>query len=68
MRGQCVMKMVLRLLGFVFVAFGTLFALQGSGIVMWPSSSFMLEQRVWVMYGLVIVLLGIGMILFARRR
>lgn len=54
-------------LGMIVTAAGLLFALQGSGAVHWPASSFMLGDRSWIEYGIVIMLMGIALVLTARR-
>ncbi len=54
-------------LGVLVLAAGTLFTLQGAGIVQWPRESFMLGQRDWIERGIVVVLIGLGLILTARR-
>jgi hypothetical protein len=46
---------------------GVLFALQGAGLVRWPAESFMVDTRGWIAYGLVIAVIGIGLMLAARR-
>jgi uncharacterized membrane protein len=61
------MRIVLLIVGFVAFAFGILFTLQGSGIVHWPSDSFMLGQRTWVTYGMIIALAGAAVMLISRR-
>jgi hypothetical protein len=55
------------LLGIVVLAFGTLFTLQGAGVVHWPPQSFMLDQRDWIERGLVVALAGLALILTAWR-
>lgn len=62
------MKTVALIAGLLLLAFGLLFAGQGSGIIMWPASSFMLAARVWVVYGLGIAAVGAGLIWWSRRR
>ena len=55
-------------IGVLLVLAGTLWALQGAGIVMWPAESFMLRQRSWVAYGIGTALVGAVMVALARRR
>lgn len=55
-------------LGLLLIAAGTLWALQGAGLVMWPAQSFMLAQRNWVIYGLMTVVAGAVVVALARRR
>ena len=47
------------------LAFGTLFALQGAGVVHWPRESFMLDQRDWVENGIVVAMIGVALIAMA---
>jgi hypothetical protein len=58
---------VIFLLGALVLASGTLFTLQGAGVVHWPPESFMINQRDWTERGVVIVLIGLGLILTAWR-
>ena len=57
----------LTVLGLLMVAAGALWALQGSGMVMWPASSFMLQQQSWVTYGLITAFAGVLVVALARR-
>lgn len=62
------MKAALVLLaGIVILAFGTLFTLQGAGIVHWPPESFMINQRDWIERGVVVILIGLALILASWR-
>lgn len=51
-------RTILTLAGILLLAFGLLFLLQGQGTVRWPSSSFMIDQQVWVTRGALLALLG----------
>ena len=55
------------ILGVLVFAGGTLFALQGSGVVHWPAESFMLDQRDWVEKGIVVAMIGAALMLTAWR-
>jgi len=46
---------------------GLLWIGQGTGIIMWPKSGFMLDQRPWATRGAILAVIGIGLILFSRR-
>jgi hypothetical protein len=62
------MKATLILLaGIIILAFGTLFTLQGAGVVHWPPESFMINQRDWIERGMVVILIGVALILTAWR-
>jgi hypothetical protein len=41
---------------------------QGLGYIQWPASSFMLDQRPWVMRGAILAAVGVIVVLLARRR
>lgn len=56
------MKLFARIIGIAFLVFGTMWALQGLGILMWPPQSFMLAQREWGLYGAVMA--GLGAVIF----
>lgn len=44
--------------GIAAILFGALFMLQGLGMVRWPASSMMIDQRIWLWRGLAIVVAG----------
>lgn len=50
------------------MALGTMWALQGLGILNWPAQSFMLAQRQWAVYGGVTAVIGAGLVSLATRR
>lgn len=47
---------------------GLLWIGQGIGLIQWPASSFMLDQRPWATRGAILAIAGIILILLARRR
>ena len=61
------MKSLMLLIGIVVLAAGLLFVGQGSGLVPWRASSFMIRQSEWIYYGGAIAVIGILLIVFARR-
>jgi hypothetical protein len=61
------MRTLLLVIGLLLLAAGSLFMAQGSGVVNWPSSSFMLGDSTWVTYGSAIAVAGLVLILIARR-
>jgi hypothetical protein len=61
------MRVVLMIIGVVALLAGILFTLQGSGVVKWPSSSFMIGENVWRTRGITIAIAGAAIILIARR-
>jgi len=52
------LKGLMAIAGIVAMMMGALFLLQGLGIVRWPSDSFMVGDRDWVLYGAMIALAG----------
>ena len=47
---------------------GGLWMLQGLGIVMWPSESFMLADRQWAVNGAIVFVIGGALFWFGSRR
>ena len=62
------MKTILLIVGIVALLIGLLWIGQGLGIIMWPASSFMLAQKIWSVWGTVLAIVGIALIMVARRR
>ena len=58
--------MVLRVIGGTLIALGTMWALQGLGLLSWPAESFMLARREWALYG--VITAAIGMLILWRSR
>ncbi|VVT07087.1 conserved hypothetical protein [Sphingomonas sp. EC-HK361] len=58
---------ILVLVGVIMALMGLLFIGQGLGYIHWPASSTMLDQRVWADRGAAIAVLGLLLILVARR-
>ena len=62
------MKAGLLILGLLALLVGLLWVGQGAGLVHWPASSFMIDQRPWVARGALLALFGLVLILLSRRR
>jgi len=62
------MQRALRLLGMVSVAMGLLWIGQGLGVIAWPRSSFMIDQRQWALWGALLAVVGAVLIGLSRRR
>ena len=62
------MTLILRVFGIAALLMGLLWMGQGAGLIMWPASSFMLEQKVWILWGGVLALAGAGLLGLAQRR
>ena len=54
-------------LGFIALAIGLLWIGQGTGVVKWPESSFMISQIQWAGYGAALGALGLILIWQSKR-
>jgi hypothetical protein len=61
------MRMVFQIVGLLAILMGLLWIGQGTGVIMWPASSFMLAQKQWAIYGAVLAVVGVAFVMFARR-
>lgn len=61
------MKVVLLIAGLLLAAMGSLWFLQGLGVVAWPQESFMINDARWVWYGGATVAAGVALIIWSRR-
>jgi len=62
------MKSVLLIIGIAAVLMGLLWIGQGTGLVHWPASSFMIDQRPWVGRGVILAVVGLILIVVSRKR
>jgi len=63
-----VMRMVALILGIAALLMGLLWIGQGAGVVHWPASSFMIDQRPWVTRGAILAVVGLILIAASRMR
>jgi hypothetical protein len=61
------LRPILMVIGVLCALMGFLWIGQGLGYVHWPRSSFMLDQRPWADRGATLAVLGLVLILAARR-
>ena len=61
------MRTSFTIIGAALLAMGVLWACQGAGIIRWPAESFMIDARPWIYYGGVTALLGLVVLVLARR-
>jgi hypothetical protein len=54
--------MMLRAAGMFLVALGSIWVLQGAGLLDWPADSFMLGRSEWITRGLEAALVGAGLL------
>ena len=62
------MKTALLIAGALALLAGLLWVGQGAGLVHWPASSFMIDQRPWITRGAILAFIGLVLILVSRRR
>ena len=61
------MRKILPIVGFIALAIGLLWIGQGTGVIKWPQSSFMISQIQWAWYGAVLAAIGLILIWQGRR-
>ena len=61
------MKTGLTIAGVAALLMGLLWIGQGLGYIHWPASSFMLDQRPWALRGAILAVIGLGLLVYARR-
>ena len=61
------LKLALQIVGLAALLVGLLWIGQGLGLVHWPASSFMLDQRPWALRGGLLALIGLIVMLLSRR-
>ena len=58
------MRLLALIVGVAALLIGLLWVGQGSGLIHWPASSFMLDQRPWITRGAVLAVIGLILIAF----
>ena len=61
------MKTILLIVGVFALLMGLLWVGQGLGMIHWPASSFMLDQRPWATRGAILTVVGLALIVFAKK-
>lgn len=62
------LRSILAVVAVLAIAMGLLWIGQGTGLVMWPESSFMLADRQWAINGAVLAAIGAFALWRARKR
>jgi hypothetical protein len=62
------MRLLALIVGIVALFTGLLWVGQGAGLIHWPASSFMIDQRPWVTRGAILAVLGLISIGVSRVR
>ena len=60
------MKIVSNIIGVLAVLMGLLWIGQGAGLVR-VIPSFMIDQQIWIMWGVLLASVGAGILLYSRR-
>jgi uncharacterized membrane protein len=61
------MRKILLVVGLFAIALGLLWIGQGTGIIHWPASSFMISQIQWAYYGAALAVVGLILIWLGKR-
>jgi hypothetical protein len=62
------MRLTALIVGIAATLMGLLWVGQGAGLIHWPASSFMIDQRPWVARGALLILFGVAAIAASRVR
>ncbi len=61
------MRRLLLIVGLLLLAVGLLWIGQGTGVVAWPKTSFMIDEIQWAGYGAALAAIGLILIWQSRR-
>ena len=61
------MRPLLLIAGLLAIVVGALWIGQGLGWILWPKTSFMLNQTKWSWYGAILAIAGMVMAVLSRR-
>jgi len=64
---MAILKTLLMIVGILATLMGLLWIGQGTGVVRWPASSFMIDMSEWTVKGAGLAVVGLLLILVARR-
>lgn len=64
---MAIVRPLLTIVGILCLALGLLWIGQGTGIIRWPASSFMIDVSGWALKGAILAILGGAMIVAGRR-
>ena len=64
---MAIVKTLLMIVGLLATLMGLLWIGQGTGVVRWPASSFMIDMSEWTVRGAGLAVFGLLLILLARR-
>ena len=58
----------LKAVGALLIALGSMWVLQGAGVLTWPASSIMLDDPAWTAYGMAAIGNGMVLVFVGTRR
>ena len=61
------MRRALLIIGLISLAIGLLWIGQGTGVIVWPKTSFMINQIQWAGYGATLAAIGLILIWQSQR-
>ena len=61
-------RQLIFLAGIIVLLLGILWAGQGSGTIPYPPTSPMINNSRWILYGALLIVLGLGAMWYARRK
>jgi hypothetical protein len=62
------MRIAVLIVGIAALLMGLLWIGQGAGLIHWPASSFMIDQRPWIARGAILAVVGLMLIMWRVRR
>jgi hypothetical protein len=62
------MRLLALIVGIAALLMGLLWVGQGAGLIHWPASSFMIDQRPWISRGAILAVVGLILIGVSRVR
>jgi len=62
------MRLLTLIVGITALFMGLLWVGQGAGLIQWPASSFMIDQRLWITRGAILAVVGLILIGVSRVR
>jgi len=62
-----IIRIILSILGCLMVLLGLVWIGQGSGYFPYPAESFMINQRAWIYWGIILAVAGLVLLTGSRR-
>jgi len=65
---MAIVRLLMLVLGGLCLLIGLLWIGQGTGVIRWPASSFMIDMSDWAVRGAIVAAAGAAMIWYGRKR